>query len=79
MSRAEKKRALPNFSIQSLTRGSAHVWLDFGPGRWSTTVLRPQVSESALSEGTPPVGPWRGVCVSACDIPGALRSRPLVW
>eukprot|EP00962_Isochrysis_galbana_P043543 scaffold16610_cov135-Isochrysis_galbana.AAC.3 len=26
----------------------------------------------------PPVGPWRCVCVSACDIPGALRSRRLV-
>eukprot|EP00962_Isochrysis_galbana_P015581 scaffold4484_cov98-Isochrysis_galbana.AAC.1 len=37
-----------------------------------------EVSESALSEGTPPIGPWRGVCVSACDIPGALRSRPSV-
>eukprot|EP00962_Isochrysis_galbana_P020246 scaffold5907_cov120-Isochrysis_galbana.AAC.1 len=35
------------------------------------------LSESALCEGTPPVGPWRSVCVSACDIPGALRSRPL--
>eukprot|EP00962_Isochrysis_galbana_P004649 scaffold1274_cov142-Isochrysis_galbana.AAC.1 len=23
----------------------------------------------ALSKGTPPVGPWRGVCVSARDIP----------
>eukprot|EP00962_Isochrysis_galbana_P058957 scaffold32301_cov135-Isochrysis_galbana.AAC.5 len=36
------------------------------------------LSESALSEGTPPVGPWRGVCVSACDIPRALRSRSSV-
>eukprot|EP00962_Isochrysis_galbana_P003870 scaffold1084_cov114-Isochrysis_galbana.AAC.10 len=35
-------------------------------GFWTRLVHdRPRVSESALSEGTPPVGPWRGVCVSA--------------
>eukprot|EP00962_Isochrysis_galbana_P019034 scaffold5537_cov112-Isochrysis_galbana.AAC.1 len=39
---------------------------------------RGTVGESALSEGTPPVGPWRGVCVSACDIVRALRSRSTV-
>eukprot|EP00962_Isochrysis_galbana_P027425 scaffold8627_cov133-Isochrysis_galbana.AAC.2 len=35
------------------------------------------LSESALSEGMPPIGPWRGVCVSACDIPGALLAPGL--
>eukprot|EP00962_Isochrysis_galbana_P017586 scaffold5052_cov131-Isochrysis_galbana.AAC.5 len=48
-------------------------------GLWTRLVHdRPRGSDSALSDGTPPVGPWRGVCMSACDIPGALRSRPSV-
>eukprot|EP00962_Isochrysis_galbana_P002797 scaffold773_cov114-Isochrysis_galbana.AAC.7 len=54
-------------------------------GLWTRSVHdRPRVSESALSEGTPPVGPWRGVVAVivpdgglgdvrvTCDIPGAL-------
>eukprot|EP00962_Isochrysis_galbana_P000179 scaffold47_cov112-Isochrysis_galbana.AAC.12 len=47
-------------------------------GAWRVGEAIVGVSESALSKGTPPVGPWRCVCVSACDIPGALHSRSSV-
>eukprot|EP00962_Isochrysis_galbana_P051093 scaffold22435_cov120-Isochrysis_galbana.AAC.1 len=51
--------------------------LDFGP---SSKLVhdRPRVSESALSEGTAPVWPWRGAWCLASVGSGASGSRASV-